>query len=169
MSISPDMVYASSAPVATATGAAVGQSFFDTFACRSGDHCHTCRARTAGRAFRTSIAACFEMPTIDFPCPHGRPWDFKGSATQLPVSHSPAPATHQHPRAIASPEVTAESGSTPSTGSGQAKLTEIKSRFAICRTCEHSRDDAFAGALHSGCCFGKFRSNPASRCPAGRW
>ena len=50
-----------------------------------------------------------------------------------------------------------------------ARLAEIKRRFAICKTCEHARDDGFACALHTGCCFGRFRSDLASACPAGRW
>jgi hypothetical protein len=50
-----------------------------------------------------------------------------------------------------------------------ARLAEIKRRFAICKACEHSRDDGFACALHTGCCFGRFRSDLANRCPTGRW
>ena len=46
---------------------------------------------------------------------------------------------------------------------------ESKRRFDICKTCEHSRDDAFACALHHGCCFGKFRSKATSRCTDGKW
>lgn len=50
-----------------------------------------------------------------------------------------------------------------------ARLAEIKRRFAICKACEHARDDGFACALHTGCCFGRFRSDLANACPAGRW
>ena len=50
-----------------------------------------------------------------------------------------------------------------------ARLAEIKRRFAVCKACEHSRDDGFACALHTGCCFGRFRSDLANACPAGRW
>lgn len=38
-------------------------------------------------------------------------------------------------------------------------------RFAICKTCEHSRDDAFACALYHACCFGRWRARPESQCP----
>jgi hypothetical protein len=48
-------------------------------------------------------------------------------------------------------------------------LAEIKRRFALCKACAHSRDDGFACTLHRGCCFGRWRSNPANHCPAGRW
>jgi len=50
-----------------------------------------------------------------------------------------------------------------------ARLAEIKRRFAICKACEHARDDGFACVLHAGCCFGRFRSDLANACPAGRW
>jgi len=147
----------------------MNKSFSDTFACRSGHHCRTCRDRTDGVDFRANIAARFSLMTTDWPCPRSRPWDFEGNATPLPASHPPAPPTRQHPRAIASPEVTSEAGSTLSTDSGQANLTEIKRRFAICKSCPHTRDNAFACALHPSCCFGKFRSNSDNRCPAGKW
>ena len=50
-----------------------------------------------------------------------------------------------------------------------AHLAEIARRFAICKACEHARDDGFACTLHTGCCFGRFRSDIANACPAGRW
>ena len=50
-----------------------------------------------------------------------------------------------------------------------AAVAEIQRRFEICKACEHLRDDGFACALHSACCFGRFRSDLANRCPAGRW
>ncbi len=48
-------------------------------------------------------------------------------------------------------------------------VAETKRRFDICKSCEHSRDNAFECDLHPGCCFGKFRSNPESQCPLGKW
>ena len=50
-----------------------------------------------------------------------------------------------------------------------ATAAEVQRRFDICKACEHSRDNAFACALHPGCCFGKFRGKAASRCPEGKW
>ena len=50
-----------------------------------------------------------------------------------------------------------------------APVAEAKRRFAICQTCEHSRDNAFACALYSGCCFGRYRSDPSNACPARKW
>ena len=131
-------------------GPLAGTSFFDTFACRSGDHCRTCRDRTDGHAFRANIAARFSLPTIDWPCPHSRPWGFEGNAAPFPVR---PPPTRRHPPVITSTGVTAEA----------------KRRFAICQACEHSRNNAFACALHLGCCFGKHRSKPSARCPDRRW
>jgi len=46
---------------------------------------------------------------------------------------------------------------------------EAQRRFAICKACEHSRDDGFACALHTGCCFGRWRAMPDSKCPKGKW
>lgn len=47
-------------------------------------------------------------------------------------------------------------------------IVESKRLFEICKACEHGRDNAFACNLYHGCCFGKFRSNPASQCPIGK-
>ena len=49
-----------------------------------------------------------------------------------------------------------------------ATVAEAKRCFAICRTCEHSRDDGFACDLYHGC-FGKYRSDQASQCPIAKW
>ncbi len=53
--------------------------------------------------------------------------------------------------------------------SSSTRLTEIKRRFTICKTCQHSRDAGFACALYKGCCFGRWRSKPANRCLDNRW
>ena len=50
--------------------------------------------------------------------------------------------------------------------------TELaKRRFEVCKTCDQAKDQAFACKLHKGCCFGRWRSRPASQCPATppRW
>jgi hypothetical protein len=44
-----------------------------------------------------------------------------------------------------------------------------KARFASCKSCEKSRDSGFVCTRHSGCCFGRWRSQPANRCPEGKW
>ncbi|MCK4625177.1 MAG: hypothetical protein KAV00_07700 [Phycisphaerae bacterium] len=77
------------------------------------------------------------------------------------VANTAADRTHQASRQTPDPEAIAESGST--------RLTEIKRRFAICKACEHSRDDGFACDLYHDCCFGKFRSTLKNRCPDGHW
>ena len=51
------------------------KNFFDNFACLSEAHCDTCRLQTdEGRAWRESIAKHFSVPSVDFECPHGKPW-----------------------------------------------------------------------------------------------
>jgi len=50
-----------------------------------------------------------------------------------------------------------------------AAVTEAHRRFAICKACEHSRDDGFACDLYASCCLGRFRSSLASHCPADHW
>jgi len=44
-----------------------------------------------------------------------------------------------------------------------------KTRFEICKGCEEARNNAFDCALYEGCCFGAWRSNPAYKCPKGKW
>ena len=44
-----------------------------------------------------------------------------------------------------------------------------KARFAICKTCPDSTEDAFSCRLFSGCCFGQHRTTPTFKCPAGLW
>lgn len=56
----------------------------------------------------------------------------------------------------------------PVTATNAEALAEIKRRFAVCKACEHSRDNGFACALHRGCCFGRWRSNLDNHCPVGR-
>ncbi len=48
-------------------------------------------------------------------------------------------------------------------------LELIKRRFEICKACELSQDDGFACKLYEGCCFGRWRSEPDNKCPAGKW
>ena len=50
-----------------------------------------------------------------------------------------------------------------------AGIAEAKRRFAICQTCENSRDKAFACVLYEGCCFGRYRASPDSHCPQLKW
>ena len=130
-------------------------NFFDTFDCRSGRHCCTCRDRDLGRSFRTSIAAYFHLPSADFPCPHSRPWGLTDSPASLfpvvqPAEVPPVEDRPESPAAIVTP-------------------AEAQRRFAICSACGHSRDNGFACALHPGCCLGKFRAGRASHCPAAKW
>ncbi len=53
--------------------------FTDSADCAARLHCETCRAREAGRAFRVSLGGLFALPpgAPDFPCPHGRRWNWR--------------------------------------------------------------------------------------------
>ena len=42
-------------------------------------------------------------------------------------------------------------------------------RFAVCKSCESSRDQGFGCIHHKSCCFGAWRSRPESVCPEGKW
>ena len=127
--------------------------FFATGTCRLGVHCHTCRNRVKRAAFRAAIAGEFNLSDTDFDCPHGRQWGIDGEPQSISfTSKSPL----RPPRLSASL-------------SDPAIEAEVKRRFAICKTCEHSRDDGFACNLHTGCCFGRWRSNPENHCPDGQW
>jgi len=56
--------------------------------------------------------------------------------------------------------------------SGEIPQTELsKQRFEICKTCDQVKDQAFACRLYKGCCFGQWRTQPTSQCPATppRW
>ncbi len=44
-----------------------------------------------------------------------------------------------------------------------------KARFEVCKGCEESKQEGFGCRLHRGCCFGRWRSRPESRCPIGKW
>ena len=50
-----------------------------------------------------------------------------------------------------------------------AGIALAKSRFDICKGCSESLQDGFVCRLVSGCCFGQKRSDPAFKCPAGKW
>jgi len=42
-------------------------------------------------------------------------------------------------------------------------------RFAACKACASAKDEGFSCIHHVGCCFGRWRSNPANHCPEGKW
>jgi len=41
-----------------------------------------------------------------------------------------------------------------------------KHRRTICQACDQAKDQAFACRLFEGCCFGQWRTQPTSQCPA---
>jgi len=86
-------------------------------------------------------------------------------AQPIPAREAPPPREGMVPQPTPEPDAKTQA----TAEAAVARLAEIKRRFAICKACEHSRDDGFACALHTGCCFGRFRSDLANRCPAGRW
>lgn len=53
---------------------------------------------------------------------------------------------------------------------GKAGEVEIsKSRYAICRSCSEALQDGFSCRLVSGCCWGRRRSDPSTKCPRNLW
>ena len=44
-----------------------------------------------------------------------------------------------------------------------------KARFEVCKGCAEAKQDGFGCRLHKGCCFGRWRARPESRCPLGKW
>jgi hypothetical protein len=116
-------------------------SFFNTFSCRSGRHCLTCRSRTTGRSFRSAIAAYFHLPSADFPCPHGQPWDLDSPTQPLPL---PVPAVRLR----------------------QPLRPAPNDLLAWCRACDHFNGNVCELAFPSGCCntrWGQFLATGA--CP----
>jgi hypothetical protein len=87
------------------------------------------------------------------------------AAQPIPTRKTPPPREGVVPQPTPEPDADAQAAAEAVV----ARLAEIKRRFAVCKACEHSRDDGFACALHTGCCFGRFRSDLANACPAGRW
>ena len=65
--------------------------------------------------------------------------------------------------------VRADGSRSPAPAPDPAAVAEARRRFAICRTCEHARDDGFACDLYAGCCLGKFRTIATSHCPSSKW
>ena len=51
-------------------------TFFKTLHCQSRAHCPTCRWQSEeGYKWRASIAEHYGVPSIDFECPEGKPWE----------------------------------------------------------------------------------------------
>ena len=59
------------------------RQFFDTTHCRGGARCRTCRDLEAGRKWRLSIRAAFEVPDLDWECLRGHPWGWTGPTMGL--------------------------------------------------------------------------------------
>jgi len=51
--------------------------------------------------------------------------------------------------------------------SGKIPQTELsKQRYEVCKACDQAKEQAFACSLYTGCCFGQWRTQPTSQCPA---
>lgn len=61
-------------------GGTLSDLFTETYHCKSGMHCQTCRAISGGRAWRKSLRRAFDLPgdREDFACPHGKQWGHRG-------------------------------------------------------------------------------------------
>ena len=114
--------------------------FFNTPECRSGSHCHTCRARTAGTTFRKSIATYFKLPTIDWPCPHNRPWELNGQVVPLPTIE-----------ALKATEDVVETTGEALGATDEAK-TLINNHAKICRECDEFTGNHCERQFPTGCC-----------------
>ena len=51
--------------------------------CKDRTCCKTCRDKEGGRPWRESVRRVFDLPggTVDFECPHGKPWGYAGEWT----------------------------------------------------------------------------------------
>ncbi len=104
------------------------ETFSDSFHCQRQTHCPTCRWDSEeGRKWRESIAKYYSVPSIDFECPEGKPWE---KELKQPV----APAK-KGPKQRALRAVSEGIGRV----AGGPKLTDeqIQERITICRSgCE---------------------------------
>jgi hypothetical protein len=105
--------------------------------------CGLCRSRHLdGVKFRMLVRGG------DFDCPAGKPWvDQRWIPPRVPYVSTIASSDR-----LPAAKVPAN--------------PEAQRRFEICKTCEHSENDGFKCRLRAGCCFGRWRSDPASACPA---
>jgi hypothetical protein len=65
----------------------------NSYICRSGAHCGTCRDRAVGAEWRRGICLVYNMPTENFECPHGRSWGYQpdpGNQPAKPMPRDPA-------------------------------------------------------------------------------
>ena len=125
--------------------------FFDSPECRSGSHCRSCRAQIVGANFRRAIAAYFTLPSIDWDCPHGRPWGLDNKPNALPFVANQASAVPSTTSATTAPARTPAS-SIPS------NAEEICHACAS-RTCPNV----------TVCCGGRVSITIIAPCPEGRW
>jgi hypothetical protein len=133
-------------------------SFFSSFACRCGGHCTWCRDRQKGADFRATTAKLYGLPSADFDCPHNHPWGYVAtSLNTLPPTPAPTGAS-----VLADAHLTAREAADP------ARVAEAKRRFEICKTCDRSTS-FHSCTLYQGCCFGRYRTEPQSRCPLDKW
>jgi hypothetical protein len=49
------------------------------------------------------------------------------------------------------------------------RTTLTVARYEVCKMCAKSGENGHKCALHKGCCFGRWRANPANQCPLGKW
>ena len=61
------------------------ENFFETMHCRSEAHCARCRDLDGGRRWRNGLLLSFAgLNQVDFLCPQGRPWGYRGKPQRQP-------------------------------------------------------------------------------------
>jgi len=61
------------------------QKFTEADACKAQVHCQTCRnPGEDGQRWRNSLRVAFNIPEINFTCPHGKKWKGKLSRIVVP-------------------------------------------------------------------------------------
>jgi len=114
--------------------------------CQGEKLCGLCRSRHPdGVRFRANRGG-------DFECPLGKPWT---DERWLPPKIAAAVAAQAKaaPQRVMLPEDAERS----------------RKRFEICKACDQAENEGFKCALHKGCCFGRWRSKPESKCPQDKW
>jgi len=118
------------------------RNFFTSFHCTSQAHCGTCRWQSEeGRKWRDSIARHYDVPEIDFECPHGKPW-----TKELKQAKIKGAKAQRHKEAQQREDIPADA-------------------ISICQNCHEARSCPNTTV----CCGGKLLVHIIVPCPHGYW